>query len=205
MRKKIFLCLVISVFLLGLAGPGYADIYLSVKNGEISLTNTPKDESYVLVYSSAGEEGEQFEGPADLQKTINRASNKHRLPESLIFAIMSAVENVEGEGNNIMALPESVRNEMNDTEARDKWVNLDRGAARLREMIGYFDGNLTLALGAYFGSIERVEEVGGIPSDPHVQRLVDRARKNFDEYRSGKRTIITYKDKQGILNIINIE
>jgi len=201
--KKLF-CLMLVIGGLMVVSPAYADIYLRVKNGEISLTNNPDEEGYVLVYSHAGEEGRRFEGPADLQRTIERASNKHRLPESLIFAVMTAVENVELEAENIMGLPSGLRDEMTDTQARDEWYNIDRGTARLREKLGYFEGNLTLALGAYFSSSERVEETGGIPPEPHVRQLVERTRENFEEYRARSRTILTFEDKQGVLNIITV-
>ncbi len=184
--------------------PASADIYLRVVNGEIHLTNSPAGEDYVLVLSGRGEEGRRFEGPGELQQAIARAENKYQIPESLILGVMTAGENIGIEENNIMVLPEAVREEMTDTQARDRWYNIDRGTARLREMIGYFDGNLTLALAAYFSSIERVEEVGGIPPAPMAREFVNRSRENFEEYQGDRPALISFEGEDGVLHLISI-
>ncbi|MGM0380804.1 MAG: hypothetical protein ACQEP7_02360 [bacterium] len=202
MKKTTVIISVLLVVLL--VTPVEADIYLRVENGDISLTNAPSGEGYVLVLSQEGKEGEKFDQPESLQRAIDRAENKHHIPESIIFAVMTAGENVGVESNNIMALPPAVYGEMNDTLARDQWHNIDRGTARLREMLGYFEGNFTLALGAYFTSKQQVEEVGGVPSDSRVRKLVDRSQENFEEYRGKSPAIITYEDKQGVLHLISI-
>ena len=184
--------------------PVSADIYLRVENGEMHLTNSPAGEDYVLVLSSRGEEGERFEGPGELQQAMNSAENKYQVPEALILAVMTAGENIEVQEDNIMVLPAPVREEMTDTQARDQWYNIDRGSARLREKIGHFDGNLTLALAAYYTSIDRVEEVGGIPPEPTARDFVNRARENFEEYQGPRPALISFEDEDGVLHLISI-
>jgi len=60
----------------------------------------------------------------------------------------------------------------------DPRQNVDAGARFLKQLLVRFDGDLTLALGAYNAGPSRVEEAGGVPSIPetvnYVHQILDR-------------------------------
>jgi soluble lytic murein transglycosylase-like protein len=56
----------------------------------------------------------------------------------------------------------------------DPKENVDAGARLLKELLSRYNGNLSLALGAYNAGTTRVDEAGGVPDIPETTNYVER-------------------------------
>ncbi len=198
-RRLIIVC---SLLFLFAAGQLQAGIYIDIKDTEtFRLTNTPSDESFILLLETR-EGDEELPEPDAVQEAVKLASSKFKLPSSLIYSIIRGGRGFTG--SSLMFLPDFAAEDLTDTELRNPKINIQAGTRRLQEMIDHFRGNLTLALGAYIAGIEKVEEVGGIPPDRRAQDFVANVKAAFDKYEKRTRIIYTYRDEKGVLTLINL-
>lgn len=188
---------VVALLLLGVAQPSTAGIYLKISDtGSLSLSNRPTDEAYHLIAGSQTRE--------DLSKTdqaVDVAAGKHRVPRSLIFAIIRNNERDEG---GLMGLPESIRSDMSDTAVRDIQKNVMAGAKFLSEMLVEFDGNLMMTLGAFRVGEKTIKDNDGVPSS-RVRSWVEDVKNAFATFENREEIIYTYENEDGVTTVVNIQ
>ncbi|MFP4687046.1 MAG: lytic transglycosylase domain-containing protein [bacterium] len=197
-RRLILICLLLFIVSAGMVEAG---IYLDIRDTKtIRLTNTPSDETFVLLLETPGGVSELPEADA-IQEAVRMASAEFRLPESLIYSIIRGGRGIGAGG--LMVLPDFVAEDMTDTALQDPRINVREGTRHLQSVIDHFKGNLTLALSAYIAGIKKVEEAGGIP-DRQARDFVENVRAAFDQYDRRTEIIYSYRDEKGVLTLINI-
>jgi soluble lytic murein transglycosylase-like protein len=176
--------------------PVQAGIYLKVSDtGAFSLTNKPSDKAFQLIAGASSRR------QMDLtQIAVERASGVHRMPESLIFSI---IKNNARKSGGVMGLSPSFRETVSDTTVNDIHQNIMVGTNHLRELLTHYEGNLTLALGAYYAGKKAVEEAGGIPTDA-ARNFVTTVRKAFFQFDKREEIFYTYRNSEGVLTVVNI-
>ncbi len=186
--------------LLAFSLPVQASIYLKVEDtGVFELTNSPSSKSYTLILESGSKS--KIPEPDEVKKAVELASNRYHLPESIIYAMIRGNNTRSG---GLMGLPDVVRKKMSDTQIQDPFVNIDTGTNRLYEMLGEFEGNLTLALAAYRGGVKKVRKVQGIPPYREIRKFVSDVRESFQSFEKRSEVIYTYKDEHGNITLVNI-
>lgn len=139
-----------------------ADIYMFVdKDGGIHFTNVPTSPEYKLFIKEQPQE-ENSPGKAEFHTAedqydaiIQEASRKYDLPFSLLKAVIK-VESAfnpyavsrKGAVGLMQIMPEN-NQRLNIRNPYDPWENIMGGSRYLKEMLGKFDGDLSLALAAY--------------------------------------------------------
>ena len=118
--------------------------------------------------------------PAWIARHVREAAARHRLPESLVAAVIS----VESEGNpravsrrgavGLMQLMPSTAKGLGVRNAFDPGENVDGGARHLRNLIDRFSGDVPLALAAYNAGAQAVLKHNGVPPFPETQAFVTR-------------------------------
>lgn len=193
------------------AAPAGADIYGYVdERGVAHLSNTPLDHRYYLFKRKRsdtvlpGSNAVITSVPAPRRTTrINPADRRHLAPlvseiakqYRLEPALLHAVVTVESGYNPKARSPKGASGLMQlmpDTakrySVRDIWdprQNLDGGARYLRDLIGLFDGNLSLVLAAYNAGEDAVIQHGRrIPPFPETRSYVPRVLQHYHFYSS---------------------
>jgi len=196
-----FLSLVACLALLFAVTPLRANIYMKVEGpSQFSVTNTPKGEGYVQVVETSRERENAAE-PDEVKKAVELAEGRYRIPESLIFSILRSYEGKDGA---LMPLPPGYVVEHGDTVLRDAQENILVSTKYFQDMLKRYNGNMTLTLAAYYAGPEKVDKVGGVPNDSQVKRFVRKVQTAFDKFEHRSAVIYTYRDKKGVLNVVNI-
>jgi len=178
----------------------HADIYLKAEQGKFAVTNNPKDPDYVKVIDRSGEETKL---EADrIQEAVEFASGEFQLPQSLIFSILRSYQ--DNEGGQLMPLPPGYVEKHGDTILRRPEQTIRVSVRFFQRMLKRYHGNMALTLAAYHAGPDRVDEIGGIPSDPEVRAFVSSVRDAFDQFESRETIFYTYRDQQGTLHVVNI-
>lgn len=175
-----------------------AGIYLRISDtGTFSLSNRPSNEAFQLVTgTSSREELDRTEEAVDI------AAGKYGLPASLIFAVINNSNDRRGGG--MMGLPEELRSSMSDTAINDVKKNILAGSRHLSDLLADFDGNLFLALGAFYSGKESVKKHDGLPNE-QVRTWVNNVQQSFGEFENREEIIYTYKDEDGVVHVANIQ
>jgi len=109
-------------------------------------------------------------GSADLDAIFEAAGQKYNLSPNLLKAVAKAESgfrpNVTSKAGamGIMQLMPGTARGLGVTDAFDPEQNIMGGAKYLRQMLDRFDGDLSLALGAYNAGPGAVAKHGGVPS-----------------------------------------
>ena len=193
------------------AAPACADIYGYVDERGVShLSNTPLDHRYYLFKKERtatvlpGSNAVITSVPAPRRTThVNPASRRqfaplvssvareYRLEPALLHAVVTVesgynpgARSPKGAAGLMQLMPDTARR----YAVRDIWdprQNLDGGARYLRDLIGLFDGNLSLALAAYnAGEAAVIQHGNRIPPYPETRGYVPRVLQQYHFYSS---------------------
>jgi Transglycosylase SLT domain len=128
--------------------------------------------------------------PINLEEALSAASHHYNVSPDLLRSVIRAesgfnpnARSVKGAQGLMQLMPETaarlgVRNAMDPEE------NLEGGARFLRELLGRYNNNITLALAAYNAGPERVEQYHGVPPYPETIAYVIRVLRGLDREKS---------------------
>lgn len=173
-----------------------AGVYIRLMDtGTYELTNEPDDRSFKLITGNRSQEAVN-----ETDRAVDLANGKYSIPESLIFSI---IKNSRDEAGGAMGLSPELRKSLTDTDVQDTQENILAGTRHLKKLLTQFNGNLTLTLGAYYAGTEVVEKEGGLPNQ-ETRTFVDNVHKAFSQIENRDEIIYTYRNKEGILTVVNI-
>ena len=118
--------------------------------------------------------------PPQLESLIAGAARRQDLRPDLLRSVMKeesgfrpcVVSNKGAIG--LMQIMPATAAQFNLEDVFDPKENVDAGARLLKELLGRYNGNLALALGAYNAGPSRVDEAGGVPNIPETVNYVNR-------------------------------
>jgi hypothetical protein len=153
----------------------------------------------VIARAEPVEEIEEVEAPeydlAAIPDSIKAAAERHRLPESLISAVIfvesgfdhAAVSSKGARG--LMQLMPATSAMIGVSDPHNPEQNIDAGASHLRAMLDTFKGDLPLALAAYNAGEGNVVRYHGIPPYPETRRFVARVLRRMGDKPGAERVM----------------
>jgi soluble lytic murein transglycosylase-like protein len=194
--RKFLTVMIFFLFLMAGLETVHSGIYLKVSDtGAFSLTNKPSDKAFQLIVGASSRR------QMNLTKiAVERASGVQRMPESLIFSI---IKNNSRQTGGIMGLSTSFQETLSDTAVNDIRRNIMLGTNHLRNLLTNYEGNLTLALGAYYAGEKAVDKANGIPTEA-AREFVTSVRKAFFKIDKREEIFYTFRNSEGVLTVVNI-
>lgn len=176
-----------------------ADIYKYVdKNGRVYLTDKPKHNGYkILVKTWKGWE-EKKHSWADYKKNrkrftpaINRIAKRHHLSNALLHAVITAESSYDPNAISragavgLMQLMPGTAQRYGVRNRKDPVSNMEGGTRYLKDLLGMFDNNLTLALAAYNAGENAVKKYNNqIPPYEETRHYVNKVLGFYKEYKA---------------------
>lgn len=115
-----------------------------------------------------------------INKAINNASDKYKLSEDLIRAVIKTESNYEqysvsrAGAMGLMQLMPKTTLELGVDKPFDIYQNIDGGTKYLKKMLNKYNGDLDKALAAYNAGPHRVDKADGIPD---IQETINYVKK----------------------------
>lgn len=191
--------------------PLSAQIYVKeTSNGTIQLTDQKVDESYRLIIESKLPDDYQMPSLDQLETTVQDVSEKHDVPQSLIYAMITIESAGDEEAQSsegaigLMQLMPSTARAMGVEDPLDPHQNIHGGTKYLQKMLSKYDGDLSLSLAAYNAGPGNVDKYGGVPPFEETKRFIKRVRQAFEQFKRESDIIYTYYDERGVLHVTNI-
>lgn len=170
------------------AAPSAAEIYqYTDEKGTVHLSNVPADPRYRRVSPPPTPRPPRL-APAKIDRLVARHARRHGLPPALLRAVIktesdfnpTAVSRAGAIG--LMQLMPQTARMLNVHNPFDPEQNVRGGAAHLRALLDRFEGNLTLALGAYNAGVTAVERYNALPPYRETRRFVWKVLRNYRRY-----------------------
>jgi hypothetical protein len=126
---------------------------------------------------------------------IKAASQRHRLSESLIAAVITVESNWDHEAvspkgaRGLMQLMPQTSAAIGVRDPHSPDQNIDAGASHLRAMLDTFKDDLPLALAAYNAGEQNVIRYHGIPPYPETRRFVARVLRKMGDRQAADRVM----------------
>ena len=139
----------------------------------------PPSAAEAVVYPSSSIECDPMP-PQQLESLIAGAAQREGLLPDLLRSIMKQESGfrpcaVSPKGAiGLMQIMPATAAQFNLKDPFDPKENLDVGARLIKELLGRYNGNLPLALGAYNAGPSRVDEAGAVPDIPETTSYVER-------------------------------
>ncbi len=168
--------------------PSGAEIYrYTDENGTVHLSNVPSDPRYRRVSPPPRRRAPRL-APAEVNRLVARYARRHDLPPALLRAVIKtesdfnpvAVSRAGAMG--LMQLMPQTALTLNVRNPFDPEQNVRGGSAHLRALLDRFEGNLTLALGAYNAGITAVERYNALPPYRETRRFVQKVLRNYRQF-----------------------
>ncbi len=188
-----------------------AEVYSYVDpDGVVHFSNAPTDPRYHRVNRGAGGTGVYRTAPQararpvaaangsrmtldQWREHIRQASEKYRVPEELLLAVMAVESNFDHQALSekgaigLMQLMPGTAKEMYVTDAWDPAQNIDGGARYLRILANQYEGDVVKMLAAYNAGPEAVRRAGGaVPGIPETQEYVRKVLALYRSYTAGR-------------------
>lgn len=183
------------------SGPVWAEVYkYRDAYGRIHLTDQPMSGNVVLlkVYKLSGGSapaapaGDMAQRRRALAPLISRIAREQRLHPELLHAVVRAESAydpraVSSKGAvGLMQLMPATAERFGVTDRENPEQNLTGGAQYLRELLGMFDNDLTLALAAYNAGENAVMRYGNqVPPYPETQNYVRKVQAFYGQRSPG--------------------
>ena len=174
----------------GLAGwvdPARGELYqFTDTHGVAHFTNVPTDPRYRRLQKPAAMIPIR---PEQLHQTILSASRRYRVDPALVKAVIKVESDFNpqavssaGAMGLMQLMPATasmldVQNPFNPTE------NISGGVKHLSDLLGRFNGDLTLVLAAYHAGAKRVETYGQVPPIEKTHRYIRKVMAAYKTYR----------------------
>ena len=167
-------------------GGSLARQQMAVARQRASIERVHPDESWDVVPSAFGTSGGGYHAPACLslepQEARDRFEEEERrneLPTGLLGAVAAqesglfpcAVSSAGAVG--LMQLMPATAAQFGVVDPLDPWQSLQGGGQFLKQLLGRYNGDLKLALGAYNAGPARVDFFGGVPPFAETQNYVE--------------------------------
>lgn len=182
------------------APPSHADIYKYVdKYGHVYLTDRPPHAGYKLLiktwkgWAPGGSRIDYKRLEANRRRyapTIAQAAKKYELPETLLHAVIRAESAYDANAVStagavgLMQLMPSTARRYGVSNRKDPVANIHGGSRYLRDLLGMFNNNLTLAVAAYNAGENAVIASGyKIPPYDETRIYVQRVLAYYKEQR----------------------
>ncbi len=198
-RNYLFSILVAGLCLTG-SSAVFADIYKYIdKHGRVILTDTPKSSNYIRLVKTWKGWVEQKSSIAteDFAKnkrkyasTINYFAKQHRLPRSLLHAVITAESAYDpnaisrsGAVGLMQLMPETAR-QYGVRNRRNPADNINGGSRYLKYLLKLFNNNLVLALAAYNSGEKTVKKYGNkVPPFKETRNYVKKVIYYYKQYK----------------------
>ncbi|MFH1259429.1 MAG: lytic transglycosylase domain-containing protein [Elusimicrobiota bacterium] len=148
---------------------------------------------------------------------IHQAAQTHRVDPALVKAVMRAESNFnsgdvscKGAKGLMQLMPETAKLlGIPKEEIFNPEKNILGGTKYLSDMLGLFDGNITLALAAYNAGPQTVKRYGDVPPYKETQGYIKNVYKYYNYYKQDrpdklKKILYSYRDKDGKLYITDL-
>jgi hypothetical protein len=139
----------------------------------------PPSAAEAVVYSSGSIECDPMP-PPQLESLIDGAAQREGLWPELLRSVMKqesgfrpCAVSPKGAMGLMQIMPDTAA-QFHLKDPFDPRENLDVGARLIKELLGRYNGNLALALGAYNAGPSRVDEAGAVPDIPETTSYVER-------------------------------
>lgn len=129
---------------------------------------------------------ESTQQKSSFENIIQKASEKYRIPQTLIKALIKQESNFDDTAVSkkgamgLMQLMPTTASLLGVNDPFDAEENVLAGTQYLRELINRFDGNLNRALAAYNAGPERAKE--GIPNIPETKRFIELVLEHYNNF-----------------------
>jgi soluble lytic murein transglycosylase len=186
------------VFVIGLALPVHADIYMyRDSRGVLHFSNAPTEPQYqyylpdVTGWRSFGRgRYEAIDGARRkaYDAIIHDAARRHQVDAALVKAVIRAESDfvpqaVSPKGAlGLMQLMPATARLRNVWRAMEPRENVEGGVVHLRYLLDRYAGNLRLALAAYNAGEKAVDSHGGVPPYPETWEYLSRVLRFRDSY-----------------------
>ena len=115
---------------------------------------------------------------ADVNRLVANAAQRENLDENLLRGVMSqesgfrpCAVSPKGALGLMQLMPSTVR-QFDVRDPFDPAQNVEAGARFLKDLLGRYNGDLTLVLGAYNAGPARVDAAAGVPPIPETQDYI---------------------------------
>lgn len=194
--------------------PAHAEIKHKVEEGGIVITNMPdkrritrRELREAASRRASRPEGDVPASPPSLAGYIDDAASRYGFDPALIRAVVAAESafdrmavSKKGARGLMQLMPETARRfgvrDMHDPEA-----NLEAGVVYLRELVGRFGGDVTLALAAYNAGPEAVARYGGVPPYEETRKYL----RNIQDYYGDDLDEGDWSSRESAIHIVNVE
>jgi soluble lytic murein transglycosylase-like protein len=116
--------------------------------------------------------------PEQLASLVEQAAQRESIQADLIHAVIkkesggrACAVSLKGALGLMQLMPETAQ-ELGVSDVFDPKQNIDAGVKLLKTLLGRYSGNLSLALEAYIGGIDRVDKENAIPQIPETVNYV---------------------------------
>jgi soluble lytic murein transglycosylase-like protein len=192
----------------GLCRPGWGNIYaFTAEDGTVSLSNVPTDSRFTLLVGvpeqakataqpAAGRRGKPGLAKTDTRVAgydtiVEEVSRAYGLESALLHAVISVESRYDPKAVSrkgaigLMQLMPQTAKRYGVADAFDPLQNLHGGARYLRDLLGMFNNNVSLALAAYNAGEQAVVKHGNrIPPFSETQRYVPLVLDFYKRYQT---------------------
>ena len=189
---------------LTLASVAQADIYKYVdKYGRVTLTDRPSHSGYKLLVKTWKGWSESTSGKTSykqlaanrkrFREAINLAAKDQELPSALVHAVITAESAYNPEAVSragavgLMQLMPATAERYGVRNRKDPHANIKGGTSYLKDLLGMFNNDVTLAVAAYNAGENAVIQYGRkIPPYEETRTYVQRVLKYYADYKRMK-------------------
>lgn len=131
--------------------------------------------------------------PADLNRIVAAASDKHRIDPDLITSVIHAESSFNPKARSpkgaqgLMQLMPDTASKLGVLDAYEPSANVDAGTKYLRELLLRYNGDMVKALAAYNAGPLRIQQYNGVPPYRETRAYVAKVVQEFNRKKLAER------------------